>query len=42
MISKTYIMIHNTEAIFQTTMLSVIFVLIITKLVASKIKEKSN
>jgi len=35
-------MIHNTEAILQTTMLSVIFVLIITKLVASKIKEKSN
>lgn len=35
-------MIHNTEAILQTTLGSVVLVLMISKLIASKIKEKRN
>ena len=35
-------MIHNTEALIQTTMLTVIFVIIGGKLIIDKIKQKSN
>jgi len=38
MISKTYIMIHNTEAILQTTLGSVVILVVIAQLIVSKVK----